>query len=82
MFQQTSYTDQQTFFQKVRSFDYILLLCIIIIGLLLFFNADNWIEITSLGNKLGLGLKSSAFRLLDTSIIKINIVFRIKYYLN
>ena len=34
MFQQTSYTDQQTFFQKVRSFDYILLLCIIIIGII------------------------------------------------
>ena len=34
MFQQTSYTDQQTFFQKVRSFDYILLFCIIIIGII------------------------------------------------
>ena len=34
MFQQTSYTDQQTFFQKVRSFDYILLFCIIIIGVI------------------------------------------------
>ena len=32
MFQQTSYSDQLTFFQKVRSFDYILLICIILIG--------------------------------------------------
>ena len=34
MFQQTSYSEQQTFFQKLRSFDYILLLCIIIIGVI------------------------------------------------
>ena len=34
MFQQSSYTDQLTFFQKIRSFDYILLLCILIIGII------------------------------------------------
>ena len=34
MFQQTSYTDQLTFFQKLRSFDYILLICIILIGII------------------------------------------------
>ena len=34
MFQQTSYTDQLTFFQKLRSFDYVLLLCIILIGVI------------------------------------------------
>ena len=33
MFQQSSYTDQITFFQKLRSFDYILLLCILILGI-------------------------------------------------
>ena len=32
MFQQTSYTDQLTFFQKLRSFDYILLVCVLILG--------------------------------------------------
>ncbi len=34
MFQQTSYSEQLTFFQKLRSFDYILLLCIISIGVI------------------------------------------------
>jgi len=34
MFQQTSYSDQLTFFQKLRSFDYILLFCIISIGII------------------------------------------------
>ena len=34
MFQQTSYTDQLTFFQKLRSFDYVLVLCIILIGVI------------------------------------------------
>ena len=34
MFQQTSYSDQLTFFQKLRSLDYILLLCIIVIGII------------------------------------------------
>jgi len=34
MFLQTSYSDQQTFFQKLRSFDYILLFCIISIGII------------------------------------------------
>ena len=34
MFQQTSYTDQLTFFQKLRSFDYVLILCIILIGVI------------------------------------------------
>ena len=34
MFQQTSYSEQLTFFQKLRSFDYILLLCIIFIGII------------------------------------------------
>ena len=34
MFQQTSYTDQLTFFQKIRSFDYVLLICIILIGII------------------------------------------------
>ena len=34
MFQQSSYTDQLTFFQKIRSFDYILLICIILIGVI------------------------------------------------
>ena len=34
MFKQTSYTDQQTFFQKLRSFDYILLFCILLLGVI------------------------------------------------
>ena len=34
MFQETSYTDQLTFFQKLRSFDYVLVLCIILIGVI------------------------------------------------
>ena len=34
MFEQTSYSDQLTFFQKLRSFDYVLLLCIVIIGII------------------------------------------------
>ena len=34
MFQQSSYTDQLTFFQKIRSLDYILLICIILIGVI------------------------------------------------
>ena len=33
MFQQTSYSDQLTFFQKLRSFDYTMILCIIILGI-------------------------------------------------
>ena len=32
MFQQTSYSEQLTFFQKLRSLDYVLLFCIILIG--------------------------------------------------
>ena len=34
MFEQTSYSDQLTFFQKLRSLDYVLLLCIVIIGII------------------------------------------------
>ena len=34
MFQQASYSDQLTFFQKLRSLDYILLFCIIAIGII------------------------------------------------
>jgi len=34
MFQQSSYSDQLTFFQKLRSFDYILLICVILIGVI------------------------------------------------
>ena len=34
MFQQSSYTDQLTLFQKVRSFDFILLICVLILGFL------------------------------------------------
>ena len=34
MFQETSYSEQLTFFQKLRSFDYILLLCIVSIGII------------------------------------------------
>ena len=34
MFLQTSYSEQLTFFQKLRSFDYILLFCIISIGII------------------------------------------------
>ena len=33
MFQQSSYTEQLTFFQKLRSFDFILVLCVLILGL-------------------------------------------------
>ena len=33
MLKQSAYTDQLTFFQKLRSFDYILLLCILILGI-------------------------------------------------
>ena len=34
MFTQSSYSDQMTFFQKVRSFDYLLLICILLIGII------------------------------------------------
>jgi len=34
MFQQSSYSDQMTFFQKLRSLDYILLSCILILGII------------------------------------------------
>ena len=34
MLRQSSYTDQITFFQKVRSFDFILLFCILILGII------------------------------------------------
>ena len=34
MFQQSSYSDQLTFFQKLRSLDYILLFCILLIGII------------------------------------------------
>ena len=34
MLRQTSYTDEFTFFQKVRSFDFILLFCILILGII------------------------------------------------
>ena len=37
MFQQTSYTDQLTFFQKLRSFDYILFFLILVIGIISIF---------------------------------------------
>tara|TARA_B100001142_G_C14321597_1_gene650678 strand:- start:822 stop:1946 length:1125 start_codon:yes stop_codon:yes gene_type:complete len=34
MFTQSSYTDQLTFFQKIRSLDYLLLICIFLIGVI------------------------------------------------
>ena len=34
MLRQSSYTDQLTFFQKLRSFDFILLFCILILGVI------------------------------------------------
>ena len=34
MLRQSSYTDQFTFFQKVRSFDFVLLFCILILGII------------------------------------------------
>jgi len=34
MFKQTSYSEQLTFFQKLKSFDYVLLLCIVSIGII------------------------------------------------
>ena len=34
MFQQSSYSDKLTFFQKLRSFDFILLLCVLILGVI------------------------------------------------
>ena len=34
MFQQTSYTDSINFFQKVKSFDYILIICILLLGII------------------------------------------------
>ena len=34
MFEQTSYSEQLTFFQKLKSFDYILLFCIVSIGII------------------------------------------------
>ena len=38
MFEQSSYTEQISFFQKLRSFDYILLICIISIGIISIFS--------------------------------------------
>jgi len=34
MFQQNAYSDQLTFFQKLRSFDIILLICILSVGII------------------------------------------------
>ena len=34
MFQSSSYTEQLTFFQKLRSFDFILIICVLILGLI------------------------------------------------
>ena len=34
MFQQTSYTDQITFIQKIKSLDFILLFCILLLGII------------------------------------------------
>ena len=34
MFNQSSYPDQKTFFQKIRSLDYLLLVCILLIGII------------------------------------------------
>ena len=34
MFAQSSFSDQKTFFQKVRSLDYLLLICILLIGII------------------------------------------------
>ena len=34
MFEQTSYTDRLTFFQKVKSFDFTLIICILILGII------------------------------------------------
>ena len=34
MFQQSSYSEKLTFFQKLRSFDYVLLLSILILGVI------------------------------------------------
>ena len=34
MLQQTSYSDSISFFQKIRSFDYILIICILSIGVI------------------------------------------------
>ena len=34
MFQQSSYTEQLTFLQKLRSFDFILIICVLILGLI------------------------------------------------
>ena len=33
MFQQSSYTEQLTFFQKLKSFDFILIICVLNLGL-------------------------------------------------
>ena len=33
MFQQSSYSEQLTFFQKLRSFDFILIFCVLLLGL-------------------------------------------------
>ncbi len=34
MFQQSSYSDKLTFFQKLRSFDFILVFCVLILGVI------------------------------------------------
>ena len=34
MFQQSSYSDQYTFFQKLRSFDFVLVFCILCLGII------------------------------------------------
>ena len=34
MFSQSSYTDKITLFQKIRSLDYLLLICILLIGII------------------------------------------------
>ncbi len=34
MFQQSSYSDQLTFFQKIRSFDFVLIICVLLLGLI------------------------------------------------
>ena len=37
MFQRYSYSDQITFFQKIRSFDYVLMICVLAVGIISIF---------------------------------------------
>ncbi len=70
MFQQSSYTEQLTFFQKVRSFDFILILCVLLLGLI-----SNLSMFSTDGGELLYHSKSHLIRFLSFFIMMIFLSF-------